>query len=87
MHSKAQITDEEIQQYYDANPAQFTRPEQLKVSYVELSAQALKDNVEISDEQIQQYYDEHLDKYSTSEQRKVSHILVQGDDEAKAQAI
>ncbi|MGF1778063.1 peptidylprolyl isomerase [Vibrio nomapromontoriensis] len=84
---QAQITDEEIQQYYDANPAQFTRPEQLKVSYVELSAQALKDNVEISDEQIQQYYDEHLDKYSTSEQRKVSHILVQGDDEAKAQAL
>ncbi|MGV2990174.1 peptidylprolyl isomerase [Vibrio sp. E150_011] len=84
---QASLTEEEIQQYYDANPAQFTRPEQLKISYVELSAQALKGNVDISDEQVTQYYNEHLDKYSTAEQRKVSHILIQGDDEAKAQAI
>ncbi|MFA0442539.1 peptidylprolyl isomerase [Vibrio sp. 10N.286.49.C2] len=84
---KASLTEEEIQQYYDANPAQFTRPEQLKISYVELSAQALKGNVDISDEQVTQYYNEHLDKYSTAEQRKVSHILIQGDDEAKAQSI
>ncbi len=83
----ADITAEEIQQYYDENPAQFTRPEQVKVAYIELSAEALKGAVDISDDEIQQYYDEHLDKYSTAEQRSVSHILVQGDDEAKAQAI
>lgn len=85
--NKAVITDEEVQQYYQENPAQFTRPEQVKVSYIELSAQALKDSVTVTDEDVQQYYDEHLDKYSTDEQREVSHILVQGDDEAKAQAI
>lgn len=84
---KAQITDEEIQKYYEENPGQFTRPEQVKVAYIELSAQALKDQVKVTDDEIQKYYDEHLDKYSTSEQREVSHILVQGDDEAKAQAI
>jgi peptidyl-prolyl cis-trans isomerase D len=83
----ADITSEEIQQYYDENPAQYTRPEQVKVAYIELSAEALKGTVDISDDEIQQYYDEHLDKYSTAEQRSVSHILVQGDDEAKAQAI
>ncbi|MCG9659764.1 peptidylprolyl isomerase [Vibrio mediterranei] len=84
---KAQITDEEIQKYYEENPGQFTRPEQVKVAYIELSAQALKDQVKVTDDEVQKYYDEHLDKYSTSEQREVSHILVQGDDEAKAQAI
>ncbi len=57
------------------------------MAYIELSAQALKDQVKVTDDEIQKYYDEHLDKYSTSEQREVSHILVQGDDEAKAQAI
>lgn len=84
---QAEITAEEIQQYYDENPAQFTRPEQVKVAYIELSAEALKAQVEVTDADIAQYYDEHMDKYSTSEQRQVSHILVQGDDEAKAQAI
>ncbi|WP_114765801.1 peptidylprolyl isomerase [Vibrio rhodolitus] len=84
---KVELTDEEIQQYYEQNPERYTRPEQAKVSYIELSAEALKNSIAISDEQAKQYYQEHLDKYSSEEQRKVSHILVQGDDEAKAQAI
>jgi len=82
-----ELTDEEIEQYYKQNPADYTRPEQVKVAYIELSAEALKANAQISDEAVEAYYQEHLDKYSSAEQRKVSHILVQGDDEAKAQAI
>ena len=82
-----ELTDEQIEQYYQENPVAYTRPEQAKVSYIELSAKALKSQLEVSDEEAQKYYQEHLDKYSTEEQRKVSHILVQGDDEAKAQSI
>lgn len=85
--NKASLSEEEIQAYYEQNPERYTRPEQVKVAYIELSAQALKESIEISDEQAKQYYQEHLDKYSSDEQRKVSHILIQGDDEAKAQAI
>lgn len=81
------LTDEEIEQFYKANPDNFTRPEQAKVAYIELSAQALKDQIQISDDELKKYYDEHLSKYSTDEQRRVAHILVEGDDEAKAQAI
>lgn len=84
---KVDLTDEEIQDYYKANPEMFTRPEQVKVAYIELSADELKKQIQISDEDVKKYYDEHLDKYSTEEQRRVAHILVEGDDEAKAQAI
>ncbi|MDF5431321.1 peptidylprolyl isomerase, partial [Vibrio parahaemolyticus] len=82
-----ELTDEEIQEYYKANPDNFTRPEQVKVSYIELSAEALKEQVNVSDAEVKKYYDEHLNKYSSEEQRRVAHILVEGDDEAKAQAI
>ncbi|PMH41875.1 peptidylprolyl isomerase [Vibrio sp. 10N.286.49.B3] len=82
-----QLSDEDIQQAYQDNSARYTRPEQMKVAYIELSAEQLKAQIDISDEDAQLYYEEHLDKYSSEEQRKVSHILVQGDDEAKAQAI
>ncbi|MGL5110405.1 MAG: peptidylprolyl isomerase [Vibrio ordalii] len=82
-----ELSDEEITQYYQQNAERYTRPEQVKVAYIELSAQQLKDQMVVSDEQAEQYYQEHLDKYSTQAQRKVSHILVQGDDKAKAQAI
>ncbi|MCV5215297.1 peptidyl-prolyl cis-trans isomerase, partial [Escherichia coli] len=82
-----ELTDEEIQQYYKANPDNFTRPEQVKVAYIELSAEALKEQVNVSDAEVKKYYEEHLNKYSSEEQRRVAHILVEGDDEAKAQAI
>lgn len=84
---KVDLTDEEIQAFYKANPEMFTRPEQVKVAYIELSADELKKQIQISDEDVKKYYDEHLDKYSTEEQRRVAHILVEGDDETKAQAI
>lgn len=85
--AKAELSEEEINEYYQLNPERYTRPEQVKVAYVELSAQKLKENIEISDEQAEKYYQEHIDKYSSEEQRRVSHILIEGDDEAKAQAI
>ncbi|TOY93122.1 peptidylprolyl isomerase [Vibrio fluvialis] len=82
-----ELSDDEIEQYYKQNPERYTRPEQVKLSYIELSAEQLKNAVTISDDQAQQYYQDHLDKYSSAEQRKVSHILIQGDDEKAAQAI
>ncbi|MFB9133719.1 peptidylprolyl isomerase [Vibrio olivae] len=85
--AKISPTDDEVQAYYDEHQDDYTRPEQMKIAYVELSADQLKDNVAVTDEDAKAYYNEHLDKYSTAEQRKVSHILVQGDDEEKAQAI
>lgn len=84
---KVTLTDDEIEQYYKANTERFTRPEQVKVSYVELSADGLKAQTTVDDVTAQQYYQEHLDKYSTVEQRSVSHILVEGNDEQTAQAI
>ncbi|WP_104399266.1 peptidylprolyl isomerase [Vibrio penaeicida] len=83
----ANPSDEELQEYYSSNASQFTRPEQVKVSYLELSGDALKANVDVTEEDIEAYYQESIDQYSTAEQRSVSHILVQGDEEAKAQAI
>ncbi|CAH0526595.1 peptidylprolyl isomerase [Vibrio hippocampi] len=82
-----ELTTEEVDKYYQDHAEQYTRPEQVKIAYIEISAEALKQNIQVSDEQVQQYYQENISKYSTSEQREVSHILVQGDDEAKAQAI
>ncbi|WP_299013504.1 peptidylprolyl isomerase [uncultured Photobacterium sp.] len=83
----AEVPDEEIQQFYEQNPQMFTRPEQVKVAYVELSGDSLKTTLEVSEDDANAYYDEHQSKYATAEQRKVSHILVEGDsDEAKAKA-
>jgi peptidyl-prolyl cis-trans isomerase D len=80
----ASLSDDDIKAYYDQHSDRFTRPEQFKLSYIELDAKALEAQMEVSDDDALKYYQEHLDKYSTKEQRDVSHILVQ-DDEKKAQ--
>lgn len=84
--NKAQVTDEELQSYYKTHSENFERPEQMKVAYVELSAEQLKKSIQVTDEDAQAYYQEHLDKYSTKEQRKVRHILIK-DDQGKADEI
>ncbi len=76
------VTDEELNAYYKDHPEQYTRPEQYKVSYLELSAEQLKQAAPVSDDEAQKYYQDHLEKYSTKEQRQVRHILIK-DDEAK----
>lgn len=83
---KAQVTDEELQAYYKAHSESYERPEQMKVAYVELSAEQLKASIKVTDEDAQAYYQDHLDKYSTKGQRKVRHILLK-DDEAKAEEL
>jgi peptidyl-prolyl cis-trans isomerase D len=81
------INDEQIQQYYDDNAQRFTRPEQYRISYVELSAQQLQEEFAPTDDEVEDYYQDNLSSFSTEEQRQVAHILIQGDDDATAQAI
>lgn len=81
------LSDEEVKAFYDEHKDDFTRPEQLKLSYIELSAEKLKESISVSDKDAQDYYQQHIDQYSTQEQRQVSHILIQGDDEKAAEAV
>ncbi|UKA26119.1 peptidylprolyl isomerase [Photobacterium damselae subsp. damselae] len=88
--AEASITEEQEKAFYEQNPQQFTRPAQVKVSYVEITGDKLKDSIEVSDADAQAYYNEHKDKFSTPEKRQVSHILITGDSAAskeKAEAI
>ncbi|MGF1689449.1 peptidylprolyl isomerase [Photobacterium japonica] len=83
----ATVTDEEAKAFYEQNPALYTRPEQVKVSYVELSGDTLKTTLDVSDADVKAYYDDNMSKFGSAEQRQVSHILVEGkSDEAKAKA-
>ncbi|MDR8523235.1 SurA N-terminal domain-containing protein [Shewanella fidelis] len=86
------VTDEQIQTYYNANLAQFVRPEVVSLDYVELNAADIAKDITVTDAEAQAYYDEHKAQYTQAEKRLAAHILVQlGDDEdaakAKAEAI
>ncbi|OBT16029.1 peptidylprolyl isomerase [Vibrio sp. UCD-FRSSP16_10] len=78
-------TAEQLQEFYKNNPDRFTRPEQYKISYVELSAKQMKKSDVVTDKEAKDFYEKNIDRYSTQEQRSLSHILVQ--DEAKAKEL
>ena len=79
-----EVSDEEIQAYYDANASQFTEPEKLVVDYVKLSVDDLMKTVEISDEDIAAEYAARKDAFQSSTQYDLAHILVNKDADAQS---
>lgn len=80
---KIELSDEEINAYYQANTAQFQRPEQVKVNYVLLDATQLA-NTEIDEAAIEAEYQSNLPAYTQPEQRQVAHIMINKDDDGAA---
>ena len=84
---EVEISDADIQGYYDTNITSFDTEEKVSVAYVKLSVDDLKGDVTVSDDDVSAWYEENKDQYRDEEQRRVSHILIEtGDDEAAAKA-
>jgi len=71
-----EITEEDVQAYFDEHRSQFIRPEQIKLEYVRLSASQLSSRIEVTEDAVRQHYESNADLYVVDEQRKASHILV-----------
>ncbi|KTD75260.1 SurA N-terminal domain-containing protein [Legionella waltersii] len=72
---QAQISDEEIKNYYEKNSKQFMTEEHVSIDYVLLSMSAIKSKLKISDKDIASYYEENKSNYLTPAQWQVAHIL------------
>jgi len=69
-------TEEEIKQYYEANMNRFMVAEKIKVDYLEITSDALSENVEVNEDQIQKMYEDYVASISGREERKARHILL-----------
>ncbi len=80
-----EITDEQVQAFYDSNPTMFQLPESADVQYIKISREDVAEDVEIGEERLAQYYEDEKYRYLQDEQRQARHILIQfGDDEDAA---
>ena len=86
-------TDAEVEAYYKAHTAAFVAPEQAKIEYLVLDAQALQSQVKADPTLVQEYYKNNAALFTTPEQRSASYILAKvapnasPADEAKAKAL
>lgn len=80
-------TEEEIRQYYEANLYRFMTSEKIKIDYVEITSDALADNVEVDAEQIRMMYEQYVSTASAREARKARHILIKSTEDNNATAL
>lgn len=73
-----------LKAYYDSHKAEFAVPEQAKVEYLVLSADALAASTPVTPEELKSYYDSNIARFRTDEQRRASHILIGSPKDAPA---
>lgn len=69
------IAADDIQAYYDNNPAQFTAPEQVSVNYVVLDKNRIFDEAEVDEARVRARYEEEREAAVANIERRASHIL------------
>ncbi|AYR19602.1 SurA N-terminal domain-containing protein [Alcaligenes faecalis] len=74
---QVQISDADLQAWYDANKQSLELPQQVKVEYLLLNeAAAFKDLPTPTDEQLKQYYEQNKARYVQPGRVNISHILL-----------
>src|SRR5579864_3237940 len=82
--AKVQVTDAQIQAYYDAHRNEFATPETATIQYLVLSPDALAAAVPVGDADIKKYYDDNIAHYRTDSEVRASHILIAVPKDASA---
>ena len=66
-------------QYYDANPAEFRIPEQVRVEYLALSLEVLQRQAQPDPAEVKKYYETNRSQFEVRESRQAAHIFVSVD--------
>lgn len=83
-----EVSDEEIEEFYQANLTRYMTAEQLKIDFLEVSLERVKAMVDVSEDQLLNRYQQAIESYTSAEYRTASHILLTledgaSDDESK----
>lgn len=84
------VSEEEIENFYNDNTDRFMTEETVDIRYVELKRSDLMGEVDVSEQDLMDFYEETKSRYAEDERRRVAHILIEtnddvSDEEAKAQ--
>ncbi len=81
------VTDQEITDFFENNPALYMNPEKVKVEFIELSLGKIAKAITITEDQIRDRYEQMLEQLTTPETRTASHILLTVENEADDEAV
>ncbi|MDQ6961173.1 MAG: SurA N-terminal domain-containing protein [Mariprofundaceae bacterium] len=76
LEKSIEMSDDDIQAYYDDNKSQFMSPVRLRLIAVDINAAKMLDLVEVKDDDVKAAYESSQDQWNSTEERRASHILV-----------
>ena len=74
--AKANISEKDMQTFYDQNKSKFLAPEQVKAEFVVFSLTSILPSITVSEDEVKAFYKTNADKYQNQQQREASHILI-----------
>ncbi|MGO1500734.1 MAG: SurA N-terminal domain-containing protein [Marinobacter sp.] len=77
-----EVTDADIEAFYQENSDAFKQPDQVDATYITLSLGALAEKIEVSQEELEAYYEERAGDLAR-EERRASHILIEDGADAE----
>ena len=74
--NKVNLTDADLEAYYQSQQSAYSLPEQAQVEYVVLDLEAVKKSIALPEADLKSYYDQNVERLSGTEERRASHILI-----------
>jgi len=82
-----EVSQAEIESFYEANQQRFVSPETVTLRYVELTLEDVAQDVDVMEEALQAYYEEVKERFETPERRRARHVLIEAPDGDDATAL
>ena len=80
---KVDISENEIEDYYETKSHEFKLPERVNIEYIEFKHTDYTKGIEIGEDEIIFYYDTHIDEFEHPESVHARHILLKSEEDAK----
>lgn len=77
-----EVGEDEIEQRYQSQSDRYRSPQQVKIDYIDVSLDSIKEGILINSEDLQARYEDNRNAYTTPETREASHILITVKDDA-----
>ncbi|MVF12435.1 hypothetical protein FT643_09795 [Ketobacter sp. MCCC 1A13808] len=88
LKEKVELTEDELQAYFEQNKSQFRTQEKVKIQYIQLGKDDFEKSVTVPEEEITAAYHDYENKLKQQERRRASHILVEiNDDRSDSEAM
>lgn len=81
---KVNLTEADIEKFYQDNARLFQAPEQASIEYVVLDLEAVKASLTVSAQDVKTYYEQNTARLTGNEERRASHILLAAGKDAPA---